>query len=70
MKPKTWKAIKSRLLENVENINWTEDDDEIEGMSMENETMEWISISEGKGKEFKKYHQACQISVEDREQNG
>ncbi len=70
MKPTTWKAIKSRLLENVENSWWGEDDDENHDMGIEIETMEWIAMAEGKGKEFKKYHQACQISVEDRDQNG
>lgn len=70
MKPKTWTQIKARLLENVEN-SWTcEDDDEAHDMGIEIETMEWISMAEGKGKEFTKYHQACQISVEDRDQNG
>ena len=64
MKPKTWKAIKERLEENLRNMNGDIEDDQYTEMSMENETMEWICLSEGKKKDFKNYQQGIAINIQ------
>lgn len=69
MKPKTYEQMKQRYFENT--LNMYPDDcehDQFEEMSMENDTITWIAQMEGKGKDFKKWSQRCQIEVEARDQ--
>jgi hypothetical protein len=70
MKPTTWKQIQERLEENLKYM--ASDDtlqDEYDIMTGENETMEWISNAEGRGKAFTKYYQAIGIQIQCEEDN-
>ena len=69
MKPETWKSIQERLEENLRNMNNPDCLDPVyTEMVMENETMGWICLSEGKGKAFEKYQQKIGLQIEIEEQ--
>jgi len=69
MKPTTWMQIQNRLEENMRHMSNYEDQDEYDRMESENETMEWISICEGKRSAFTKYQQRIAIQIQAEEDN-
>ena len=66
----TWDNIKDRLEENMRYMNdENTDHDEYNLMLSENETMEWISTLEGKGKAFINYQQGIAVNIQCEEDN-
>ena len=63
MKPQTWKMIKDQLEENLRNMDTCYEMESYKEMKTENETMEWICKSEGKGKEFQDWYEKIFISI-------
>ena len=65
MNKTTLQFIKERLEENMRHMDVETNSDEYSLMLSENETMEWICTSEGKGKDFINIQQSIAINIED-----